>query len=179
VSYTSLEYQDILKDKTIRALKEDPVYYVSILPKRFFRMVIAHEIKWDFLPIDSRFNFHESFKKQYPEGGITEYLQFLAKEPTQLLWRIIPQLYGKILLLFAIFGVILAWREHQKILLLLSLPVYLFAVHLAIYWEARFFIPGDFPLLIFSAVFLSWMFSPSFQIFLKNWRQRIVHIKNA
>jgi len=101
VSYTSSEYQSILKEKSLEALRSEPLWYVTMLPKRLFRMVFFHDIKWDFLPIKSWTNYYTGFKKQYPDGGLVGYVFYLSKEPLQLFYRFVPLLYGKVFLFFS------------------------------------------------------------------------------
>lgn len=159
VAYTSFEYQDILKEKSLRALRDEPLWYAGMLPKRFLRMVFSHDIGWDFLPIKEWTSYYRGFKKQHPDGGLVGYVLYLSKEPPQLLYRIIVVAYWKILLALAVLGMVVARAQWRKIVLLASIPVYLIAVTLPIYWEPRFVMPGDFSFLIFAGVFLVWLYS--------------------
>jgi len=149
MEYDSLQYQGVLKEKVIKALKSDPVWYIGMLPKRLGNMLLLRNVNdWGF-PVNPKLSFR---RVRLP---FLVYLKFMAKKhPSKLIHRIVPRVLELLLLLLALLGVWVYRREWRKIMLVFCIPVYAILSHLPIYWEPRYILPAQFPYLILCAAFL-------------------------
>jgi|GEM_PF-7044904 len=154
IDYGSLEYQEALKQKVISALKTNPAWYGSMLPKRLFFMVFSPRASGGFLSkiLEKQFR-RQNFLETYQKLGNIDYAKWLLKNNLRgfLLVIILPGLLQCLFIFTALLGIWITRQQWRKNLLLLSPLLYFYLSHLPIYWEARYLIPGEFPLLIFSA----------------------------
>ncbi len=149
VEYDSPQYQELLKEKVIKALKSDPVWYIGMLPKRLGNMLLLRNFNdWGF-PVNPKLSFR---KVKLP---LFVYLKFMAKKhPSQLIYRILPRVLELLLFLLALIGLWVYRRKWRKIMLIFCIPVYAILSHLPIYWEPRYILPAQFPYLILCVAFL-------------------------
>lgn len=149
MEYDSSQYQGLLKEKVIKALKSDPVWYIGMLPKRLGNMLLLRNVNdWGF-PVNPELSFR---RVRLP---FLAYLKFMAKKhPNKLIYRIVPRVLELLLLLLALLGVWVYRREWRKIMLVFCIPVYAILSHLPIYWEPRYILLAQFPYLILCAAFL-------------------------
>jgi len=161
ITYGSPEYQDILKEKVIKALKSDPVWYFSMLPKRFFFMIFSPRGS-GFLSniLDKNFGRQEFLETHQGLGNI-DYAKWLLKvSPQEFFMRIGLIIFLQFLFVFAtLLGIWFSRKQWRKNLLSLSPLLYFYLSHLPIYWEARYLVPGEFPMLIFSAVSIATLYN--------------------
>ena len=154
IDYASSEYQDVLKGKVIKALKSDPTWYLSMLPKRFFFMIFSPRGS-GFLSniLDKEFR-RQTFFENYQGLGSIDYAKWLLKNSPRGFFQaiILPSLLQCFFVFATLLGIWFSRKQWRKNLLLLSPLLYFYLSHLPIYWEARYLVPGEFPMLIFSAV---------------------------
>lgn len=154
IDVDSDEYNQILKQKVITAVKSDPLWLLKMLPKRLINMVIigggahGHEI----FSLDPNYHYASSYKLKNKNGNVFSYLLFLTKKPRELFVRVAPLAFRGIILLLALTGLLLWRKEWKKILLFLSVYLYGIFSHLPIYWEPRMLVPIEFPLLFLAGL---------------------------
>jgi len=143
ISYFDPEYQEILRNKSLKAIKEHPEWFIMMLPRRFLRMLFAVN-DWGFLP-ESNFS---SFKAK--GGGFLDYLS--TTDSLQIFLRVVRRIVENGLVFMALAGLILLRKRWRYLTILLSVPACGFLMHLPIYWEPRYLLPGNFPFLILAGV---------------------------
>jgi len=154
IDYVSLQYQDVLRQKTIQALISNPGWYLSILPQRFFFMVFGpRDIGFTSFGLDKKFS-RQNFLETYQGLGNIEYGKWLFRNNfLEFFLRIISfVLLQLFFVLVALLGIWFSKQQWRKNLLLFSPTLYFYLALLPIHWEARYLVPGEFPMLIFSAV---------------------------
>lgn len=149
VEYDSPEYQELLKEKVIKALKSDPVWYMGMLPRRLGNTLLLKNFNnWGF-PVNPKLSFS---KVKLP---LLVYLKYMAKSyPKQLIYRIVPRVLELSLFLLALIGLWVYRKEWRKIMLIFCIPVYAILSHLPIYWGPRYILSAQFPYLILCVAFL-------------------------
>lgn len=156
---TDSEYQGILKRKTLAALKSDPGWYVgTLLPKRLVRMVLIGGYGFwnDFFYPNPEYSYTKKYLAEHPGGNPFGYILFLARTNTyEFISRTAPIAYKGLLLLLGAGGIIAYRKKWREIMLIGSVYAYGIAAHLPIYWEPRYLIPTEFPLLIFATLFFA------------------------
>ena len=154
IVYGSPEYQDVLRGKVIKALKSDSLWYLSMLPKRFFFMIFSPRGS-GFLSniLDKEFR-RQTFLETHQGFGSVDYAKWLLKNSPQGFFQaiILPGLLQYLFVFAVLLGIWFSRKQWRKNLLLLSPLLYFYLSHLLIYWEARYLVPGEFPMLIFGAV---------------------------
>jgi len=161
IDYGSLEYQEVLKQKVIHAIKSNPGWYVLMLPKRFFSMVFSPRSSGFLSNILEQQFRRQNFLETHQGLGSIDYAKWLFKTSPRrfLLAIVLPGLLQALFVFVSFLGVWFSRKQWRKNLLLLSPLLYFYLSHLPIYWEVRYLIPGEFPLLIFSAVTIMQLFS--------------------
>jgi hypothetical protein len=154
---TSDEFQQIMRKKVMDVLRTHPGWYLSMLPKRLLNMIMigggahGHEI----FSRDPDAHYASGYKLKNPDGNVFGYLVFLTTKPYELFVRIVPLLFRGTILLLALIGIILWRKEWRKILLVFCVYAYGILSHLPIYWEPRYIVPTEFPLLFLAALALA------------------------
>lgn len=143
ITYFDPEYQEILRDKSLKAIKEHPGWFIIMLPRRFLRMLFSVN-DWGFPP---EYNY-SSFKAK--GGGFIDYLS--TTDSLQIFLRVVRRVVENGLVFMALAGVILMRKRWRYLAILISVPACGFLMHLPIYWEPRYLLPGNFPFLILTAV---------------------------
>jgi len=161
IDYASPEYQDVLKEKVIKVLKSDPAWYLSMLPKRLFFMVFTPRGNGFFSSVLDKSFSRQKFLEANPKLGNIDYAKWLFKNcPQEFFARILSVSLLQSLFIFAtLLGIWFSRKQWRKNLLLLSPLLYFYLSHLPIYWEARYLVPGEFPMLIFSAVTITTLYN--------------------
>jgi hypothetical protein len=145
ISYFDPEYQEILKKKSLKAIKEHPGWFLTMLPRRFLRMLSSRN-DWGF-PIDPGYNY-SAFKLR--GESLSSYIR---KTPMmQIIYRIVIRVVENGLVFMAFAGAILLRKRWRHFVILISVPACGFLMHLPIHWESRYLLPGNFPFLILTAV---------------------------
>ncbi len=144
ISYLDPEYQKVLKDKSLSAVKKHPGWYLSMLPRRFLRMLLARN-DWG-LPLDPEANYRTFSARG---GSFSAYIR--RTPPIQIFYRLMMRGVENGLVVMSLVGVFLFRRQWRNFILILSVPACGFLTHLPIYWEPRYLLPGNYPLLILSA----------------------------
>ena len=157
----SLEYQEILKQKVIEALKTNPVWYFAMLPKRLLFMIFGPRDIGITSNILAKQWSRQMFFDTYSGTGNIEYAKWLFKNnPKGFLGAILlPVSLRCLLILSALFGIWITRKQWRYNILLISPLLYFYLGILPIHWEARYLIPGEFSLLIFSAVAIITIYS--------------------
>lgn len=154
--FSDAEFQAALKRKSLEALRQYPQWYAKMLPKRLVKMVLIGGYGfWNHLfEPNPAYGYSAAYKVNYPQGNIIGYLRFLATDVAELCIRLAPFVYKGLLLLLAGLGAWLWRKEWKKLVLLFSVYAYGILSHLPIYWEPRYLITTEFPLIFFSALAL-------------------------
>jgi len=145
ISYFDPLYQEILKKKSLNAIKEHPGWFLTMLPRRFLRMLFSRN-DWGFA-LDPGYNY-SALKLR--GNSLSDYIR---KTPLmQIIYRIVMRAVENGIVFMALAGVILMRKRWRYLVILISVPACGFLMHLPIYWEPRYLIPGNFPFLILTGV---------------------------
>lgn len=148
VEYRSPEYQEILKRKAIQAIKSNPTWCISSLPRRFVNMLLLRNFNdWGF-PIDSQLSFRNQNISLF---------KYIFKYPNQFLFRAIPRVFEPLFFLLCLCGIWLSRKMWKDAILILCVPIYAILSHVPLHWEPRYTLQAQFPYLIFCSIFLCWL----------------------
>jgi hypothetical protein len=154
IDYASPQYQNVLKTKVIQAIKTHPGWYILMMPKRLISIIFMPRGMGSIERILGKSFTRQSFFDHNPGSSNLDYAKWLMRNNLKgfLLVVVMPALIQCFFVFAAALGFWFTKKQWRKNLLLISPLLYFYLSHVPIYWEARYLVPGEFPLLIFSAV---------------------------
>lgn len=173
IKYGTPEYDAVLKEKSLRAIKEHPGWWLSILARRVPRaLVYFSDIGIGYYPRDEVGNIVLN------ESVVLETLPWLREAlKSGIFWEFVKSriyatfysglvLPGLVLLfsfvpvLLSLAGIWLMRRKWRMLVLVATIPIYFSAVHMLVFVsQSKSLLPGSLAYIIFSATALYWMYS--------------------
>jgi hypothetical protein len=141
------EYDDFIKPRVLKVIKEHPVWYMSAVLRRIPKAILVNRIPWGVLQ-DKQYFYHQMFAENMEEKSIWRYAKrMIDLNPGFLVTKAFD------VLVFALFvvGVFLTRQNFKELMILFIVPVYLILVHIPIHVEGRYMVPFHWVYLLFGA----------------------------
>ncbi|MCS7184626.1 MAG: glycosyltransferase family 39 protein, partial [bacterium] len=147
----TIEYDEFIKPKVIKVIKEHPLWYLKIVIIRIPYALIINRIPWGILQ-DDRYWYHQMFAEKMHEKSLLNYIKIIAKANPGFL---ITKFFDCIILLTALAGLYIIRKEIKNFSILTLVPIYFILIHIPIHVEGRYMVPFHWIYLIFISVFIN------------------------
>lgn len=162
VSYGTGEYDAILKHKSLKAIKEHPLWYLSLLARRLpHTFVYGSELGIEFIPRDSNGDILWS---EFDNNNVPKLVNLIKSGQLGEAWRILIAhpyavfVYGlKLVFMFlpvllSIFAIWLMRRRWREIIIIAVVPLYFTILNMVFYVNWKTLVPGAIFYMILSAI---------------------------
>jgi 4-amino-4-deoxy-L-arabinose transferase-like glycosyltransferase len=162
VAYGTPEYDAVLRDKSIKAIKEHPLWWLSILARRTPHTIIYwSELGITQYPRDSQGNIlwnnpqedaYSSFLVAVKSLDLKEAWGIAWKSPYAVFCSGLGLLFAVLPVLFGVIGIWLMRRKWKEIVLMAMVPIYYAVVNIVFFVNWKTLVPGAMGWILFSAI---------------------------
>ncbi len=140
-SSLSMELQKVSLKLAFENIKNDPLGYISLFPKKVWRLWIGS--------YSGLFNINVTFSEFVHSRDL------ITKHPFILLWKMIVYLFSLAVFFLGLAGMIIGVRKWKEISPLYIIVVYFTLLHMAVFANTRLGIPALPCMIIFASLALS------------------------
>lgn len=150
--FATVEYEDFLRPKVARVIREHPGWYLGTAFRRIPRALLLNRVHWGVLQ-KSGMEFHKFHLEHGGSMSMLNYaLQMVRLDPGFL----ITKAADSVILVLAMIGLWVTWRSHWRTTLMLaSLPALFIVTLMPIRIEGRYMVPVHWVFLMGMAVALA------------------------
>jgi 4-amino-4-deoxy-L-arabinose transferase-like glycosyltransferase len=162
VPYGTLEYDAVLRDKSINAIKEHPLWWLSVLARRVpHTFFYGSELGISSYPRDSQGNI---LWNEMGDNKSTQFKNAITSAHFGEAWNIIITnpyacfVYGLVIIfsflpaLLSLFAIWLMRRKWREIILVAMAPLYFSLVNIVFFVNWKTLVPGALFYVLFSAI---------------------------
>lgn len=149
--HTSPEFDAFVKEKVIKVIRENPLWYLGVVIKRIPYAFVFNKTPWG-VGQDDHLSYHKFFRDNPNQKSLMTYSFHLARVNPGFF---VTKALDIVILLSAIIGIYLSRRQGKKLIFLVAIPLYFALIHIPIHIEGRYMVPSHWVYLIFSGVTLN------------------------
>jgi len=151
--YGTPEFGQLLLERALEVIKEDPIFYIGVLIHRV-PVAVFPATEWGIEPSDFAFQDKWSFTSWQRATG-KGIIAYGKAHPFIFVYKLIRKVFAiGLLFVLALGGIWVKRKEYDKVFLLVSVPFYFIFVHLFMDVHPMYVLPGTWVYLVFSALFL-------------------------
>lgn len=144
VTYGTPEYNEILKRKSLEAIRAHPFWVAGSILRRLPRALMPQYDWMSVLSARERENFFAAFTTLKGEFSLQSAVQVAVNYPGATAAGFLQKLFVPIVVLLAFIGIVAARKKGGQVMVLLAVPLYFVLLVTAIHVEARYLLPAFF-----------------------------------